>query len=425
MASSMRISGALRLVLILCLFTPLLTLADPPSQIAERAPFNLAEWEVVLTDTSSQIAQSTLPSVVLLVMEDSQGKTISQGSGFVVRDGIIATNRHVIDGAARGYARKVGEEARYNIRGIVASDVPRDLVMLSVEGLSAKPLPIGDSSKLAVGDTVYAVGNPRGMEGTFSNGIISSIRKLTDQTLLQITAPISPGSSGGPLVNSKGEVVGVVVATLAEAQNRNFAVSSEYLHKMLAQLTKPQPLSGSAKPMEDQSPKISDQRWQELAKIFRQNAEAGNASAMFNLGVMYAKGEGVVQDHREAVQWYRKAAEAGDAEAMFYLGVRYFEGQGVVQDHREAVQWFRKAAEAGNASAMNNLGAMYRMGEGVVQDFAQSYVWFSLAAAFGYQEAPKARDEAAKRLTPEVKLAAQERARQLHQAISEQAQKSE
>ena len=81
---------------------------------------------------------------------------------------------------------------------LVATDAARDIVLLSVEGLKAPLLTIGDSKHVAVGDEVYAVGNPRGLEGTFSAGIISSIRAVGDDSLLQITAPISPGSSGGP-----------------------------------------------------------------------------------------------------------------------------------------------------------------------------------------------------------------------------------
>jgi hypothetical protein len=93
-----------------------------------------------------------------------------------------------------------------------------------------------------VGDPVYAVGNPQGLEGTFSQGIISSIRDAGLDKLLQITAPISLGSSGGPVLNSKGEVIGVSVATFKAGQNLNFAIPSNYLKALL-------PNSGLAKPL--------------------------------------------------------------------------------------------------------------------------------------------------------------------------------
>lgn len=98
---------------------------------------------------------------------------------------------------------------------------------------NAKALTIGDSKLTEVGETVFAVGNPKGLEGTFSQGIVSSIRDIDNKQLLQITAPISPGSSGGPVLNSKGEVVGVSVATFKGGQNLNFAIPSCYLTELL------------------------------------------------------------------------------------------------------------------------------------------------------------------------------------------------
>jgi hypothetical protein len=145
----------------------------------------------------------------------------------------------VIEGAARGYAKLVDQKPKYNIGGIVASDPARDLVLLAVEGLKAAPLPIGNSNEVAVGDAVYAIGNPRGLEGTFSPGIVSSIRKIGEDSLLQITAPISPGSSGGPVVNEKGEVIGVAVATFKGGQNLNFAIPSRYLSALFSGMKAP------------------------------------------------------------------------------------------------------------------------------------------------------------------------------------------
>ena len=80
-----------------------------------------------------------------------------------------------------------------------------------------------------------------------------------------------------------------------------------------------------------------------------QAAERGNASAQYNLGVMYAKGQGVRQDYAEAVRWYRRAAEQGDAQAQSNLGVLYANGRGVRQDHDEAVKWLGQVAEHGDA----------------------------------------------------------------------------
>jgi len=181
---------------------------------------------VTLAQTAREIAKKVSPSVVLLVMEDENGQPLAMGSGFVIEDGIVATNLHVIAGASRGYAKLAEQKEKFNISGTVAVDVARDIALLAVEDIKAPALSIGDSKQLAVGDEVYAVGNPRGLEGTFSAGIISSIRKVGEDSLLQITAPISPGSSGGPVVDNKGEVIGVAVATFKGGQNLNFAIPS-------------------------------------------------------------------------------------------------------------------------------------------------------------------------------------------------------
>jgi hypothetical protein len=196
-------------------------------------------------ETPQEIAKKVSPSVVLLVMEDENGQPLSMGSGFLVRDGVIATNFHVIEGAARGYAKLAEKKEKFKIGGVLASDEARDLVLLSVESVEAPVLAIGDSSKVEVGDEIYVVGNPRGLERTFSVGIVSSIRKMGDDNLLQITAPISPGSSGGPVVNAKGDVVGIAAATFKGGQNLNFAIPSAYLTSLLTnKKEKVAPLAG-------------------------------------------------------------------------------------------------------------------------------------------------------------------------------------
>lgn len=213
-----------------------------------RASVSLAIAVLTIGNTASaqnarEVAKKVSPSVVLLVMEDSNGQPLSMGSGFVVKDGVVATNLHVIEGASRGYAKLADSKVKFNIAGTVAIDPTRDIALLEVEGLKASPLPLGDSTQVAVGDEVYAVGNPRGLEGTFSAGIISSIRKVGDDSLLQITAPISPGSSGGPVVNGKGEVVGVAVATFKGGQNLNFAIPGRYLSALTAEIKALTPLT--------------------------------------------------------------------------------------------------------------------------------------------------------------------------------------
>jgi uncharacterized protein len=118
-------------------------------------------------------------------------------------------------------------------------------------------------------------------------------------------------------------------------------------------------------------------------------AEQGEASAQYNLGIMYANGEGVPENDAEAVKWYRLAAEQGYALAQYNLGVMYANGEGVPENDAEAVKWYRLAAEQGEASAQYNLGVMYANGEGVPENYnyLTAYVWLSVSAAQGNQTA--------------------------------------
>ena len=193
--------------------------------------------------TVQEIAKKAFRSTVLLVMEDANGQPLSLGSGFFVRDGEIASNLHVVEGAARGYAKLVGEKTKHAIEGITAVDPERDLVVLKITAGRSQALSLGNSDAVQVGESVYAVGNPQGLEGTFSQGIVSSIREVGTDKLLQISAPISPGSSGGPVLNVKGEVIGVSVATFRVGQNLNFAIPSNYLKILAANAGQVKPLA--------------------------------------------------------------------------------------------------------------------------------------------------------------------------------------
>ena len=113
----------------------------------------------------------------------------------------------------------------------------------------------------------------------------------------------------------------------------------------------------------------------------RARAEAGDAEAQVDLGVMYFVGDGVPQDYAEAVRWFRQAADQGLAPAQFSLGVAYGSGEGVPQDEAEAVRWFRLAADQGHAVAQGGLGFMYANGRGVPQDYVVAHMWYNLAGA--------------------------------------------
>jgi S1-C subfamily serine protease len=196
-----------------------------------------------ISQSAREIAQKSFPSVVMLVMEDANGQPVSLGSGFFVRADVIATNLHVVQNASRGYAKLINKKPKYELSGFVALDPHTDLVLLKVTGVKANSLPLGNSEVIAVGDEVFVVGNPQGLEGTFSNGIVSGIREIDSHSLLQITAPISPGSSGGPVLNDKGKVIGVAVATFKGGQNLNFAIPSTDLSRLITNMSNASPLT--------------------------------------------------------------------------------------------------------------------------------------------------------------------------------------
>jgi uncharacterized protein len=135
-------------------------------------------------------------------------------------------------------------------------------------------------------------------------------------------------------------------------------------------------------------------------RLFQPLADQGDASAQFNIGSMYAYGEGVPQNFAEAGKWFRRAADKGHATAQFNLGAMYAEGLGLAQDYAEAARWFRKAADQGDANAQANLGVMYANGLGVPEDLIVSCMWLNLAAVQGSEDARSARDKLVSHMTP-------------------------
>ena len=134
-------------------------------------------------------------------------------------------------------------------------------------------------------------------------------------------------------------------------------------------------------------------------KEWKPLAEQGEASAQYNLGVMYQKGRGVLKDYAEAVKWYRLAAEQGEAFAQLNLGTMYEGGSGVPKDYAEAVKWYRLSAEQGRPYAQHNLGLMYQKGYGVLKDNVTAHMWFNISSANGHEISGEHRDERAGLMT--------------------------
>lgn len=161
------------------------------------------------------------------------GEQTAQGSGFFFGPGRIATNYHVIAGAARVVVIGIDGDTVGRATYVEAFDERLDLAIL--------PAPPGRASGLTIetfvpdiGDPIWTYGSPKGLTGTMSDGILSGLRERNGRNVLQITAPISPGSSGGPVLDGRGRVVGVTVSSILEGQNLNFAVPARELARLAA-----------------------------------------------------------------------------------------------------------------------------------------------------------------------------------------------
>jgi len=195
-----------------------------PAQTPARRPLS-----------ASQVARKVLPSIVYIEMEGVGGKPGCYGSGFFVTPTRILTNKHVVacSEARRGTVKLAGGQHSYPTKRIVAwPDL--DVALVETEGLTAQPLRLDTVRQLSVGDDIFVVGNPEGLEGTFTRGLISGVR--SQGGILQIDAPVSPGSSGGPVVDAYGMVVGVTVSSIREGQNLNFAIPARLLASPLKQM---------------------------------------------------------------------------------------------------------------------------------------------------------------------------------------------
>jgi hypothetical protein len=200
------------------------------AQVLPPPPIRAAGQAATTVKTPAQILQENNAAFALILSDGNS--TVSLGSGFFIEDGSgLVTNFHVIEGAKVIYV-KTGDGRTFNTDTAYAYDVKQDLAVLKVSPGVTQTAALGDSDKVVVGTPITVIGNPEGLEKSVSNGLISGIRTLDGQQLFQISAPISHGSSGGPVFDDKGEVIGVVVASLSDGQNLNFAIPINLVPKM-------------------------------------------------------------------------------------------------------------------------------------------------------------------------------------------------
>jgi len=175
-----------------------------------------------------RIAQRYLDAVVTVIALDENQQPLALGTGFFIdQQGHVVTNAHVIEGAATVVVRSRAE--RRDATRVTRFDPRYDAVVLETGFQVTTSVSIGGSANISVGEDVVVLGNPRGLEGTVSTGIVSALREMAGVPYLQITAPISPGSSGGPVFNVSGRVVGIATATVSRGQNLNFALVANML----------------------------------------------------------------------------------------------------------------------------------------------------------------------------------------------------
>jgi serine protease Do len=185
--------------------------------------------------TPAEIAERSTPAIV------SVHTKAGLGTGFVLReDGWIVTNLHVVAGH-EDVMVLLANGKRLPVIEVMNASPQHDLVILRVEAAKLPVLTLGDSDDVRPGDPIVAIGHPLGLEDTISNGLVSAIRKVQDDlVVLQISAPIAPGSSGGPLFNERGEVIGVATAILRGGQNINLGLPANYVHALAKS---PEPIS--------------------------------------------------------------------------------------------------------------------------------------------------------------------------------------
>ena len=201
-----------------------------------------------------EIAKGANGAIVTIVMANND-KPSARGTGFLVsQDGVVVTNYHVIANGNIAIV-KFSDGTALPVDGVLAADKVRDLAIIKIHGKNFRALTLGNSDRVQIGEEVVAIGNPLGLEQTVSNGILSGIRadKEAGGKFLQVTAPITHGSSGGPLFNMMGEVIGITTLGFEGAGNLNFAIPVNDAKSLLQNRARLQHLPNEPEPITAQT----------------------------------------------------------------------------------------------------------------------------------------------------------------------------
>lgn len=303
---------------------------------------------VICLADAEKIFKENNKAVVFIVVYDEAGKAISQGSGFIVRrDGVIVTNYHVISNAA-SIKIKAGSKV-LNVDGVIYLDKEKDIAILKADANNLPIVKLGNLDKANIGEKVYVIGSPKGLENTISDGILSGKREIApNKLIIQITAPVSPGSSGGPLFNKNGEVIGIVTFLLTEAQNLNFAMPLDVIKNKIT----------SNKVTAIKKGTIDDYRktveyWFYLGVAYgdsdkyREAAEANEqailinpnvAEVHYNLGINYlhlGRFDEAVESFNQVLRIWPESADAYDGLGSAYMNLKSY--QKAVESFKQAI----------------------------------------------------------------------------------------
>jgi len=314
----------------------------------------------------SQLIKTARPAVVTIFMGDEQGKVVGQGSGFFINaQGQVATNYHVIRMGVRGSV-KTADNKVYPIKSVLAHDAYGDLAICQVEMDQPPARFLEVSADMPeVGDRVVVIGSPLGLELTVSEGIVSAIRDKTHKgQAFQMTAPISPGNSGGPVLNLKGQVIGVATFFRGGGQNLNFAIPGRRLlalrpgpGKPLAEVFEAH-RTGQGQELYRQGKQFFEQKqYKKAMEAFQQalKLDPKNPSLHNYLGLTYKK----LEFFEDALKSYQEAIRLKPTSSVYYynLGMLYYD----LKMYQQSVEALKLAIKNNSQDADNHylLGKAY------------------------------------------------------------------
>jgi tetratricopeptide (TPR) repeat protein len=324
---------------------------------------------VAAQDLLPELVRRIKPSAVAIETFDSRGEKLSRGSGFFIGIDRVVTNRHVIDNAYRAEVHSYNGSV-YQVKGVIAVDAEGDLALLRVDAPpnQVRPLLL-DRTSPQEGESVVVIGNPFGLEGSVTNGIVSAVRDIpTFGRIIQITAPISPGSSGSPVVNMQGQVIGVATLQITGGQSINFAIPSERISQLqsgallsLSDLVAASSRNKRAKAVQsfrDGLSFLSKDDCEKALPYFEKAVESDSnyAEAWAQTGFCREK----LGRHGEAIEASKKAVILRpSAESFFNIGLASY----YLKNYREAAENYRQAIRLdpyNAADAHYALGLVYR-----------------------------------------------------------------